>query len=144
MQAALHRARRAAEDLGHLVLRKVVVVAQDDDVTLRIRQGREQALRVENRVDPRAAMVRRLARRFGNVFKRINAAATGPVAAAVDGDLKQPRPERPAAGEAAGRADDSEPGLLVEVIDVPAGGLPGEQANERLLPAPADRRPGRR
>jgi hypothetical protein len=39
-----------------------VVVAQDDDVTLRIRQGREQALGVENRIDPRAAVVRRLAR----------------------------------------------------------------------------------
>src|SRR6187455_1610319 len=135
MQTALHRAARTAEDLGHLTLRQVVVVAQQDDLALHGRKRREQALGVEDRVDTGRPTTGPLVRQLGRVLERVDPPAARPVAAAVDRDLEEPRAERPAGREAAGPADDAEPRLLVEVVDVTAAGLTREQPKERLLPA---------
>src|SRR5262249_4694286 len=94
----------------------------------------------ERRIDARGRVAGWLAGQLGRVLERVDAAAARPVAAAVDGDLEEPRTERPAAAEAGRRAHHAEPGLLVEVLDVAAAGLPGEEAEQRLLPAPAELR----
>src|SRR5439155_16176993 len=50
VEAALHGAARAAENLRHLLLAEVVVVAQDDDAPLRLGQRGEEAARIERRI----------------------------------------------------------------------------------------------
>src|SRR5439155_299884 len=47
-----------------------------------------------------------------------------PVATEIDGDLEEPRRKPAAAIETPRRADDPQPRLLVEVIDVPPAGVP--------------------
>ena len=69
MQPALHRASGEAEDLGHLVLREVVVVAQHDGAALRLGAARRGAAAHRRRRRTRAgapAGERQLARARGD------------------------------------------------------------------------------
>src|SRR5437899_1396708 len=130
METALHCATRAAEDLGDLVLGKVVIVAEQYGRALRLGQGREQAGRVERITLARGGIV-------GAVIERRGIAWLGrrppmPIVAEVDGDLEEPRREAPPTVEASGRADDAEPRLLVDVIHVASA----ELAPEKLVQGP--------
>src|SRR4029453_16509531 len=53
--------------------------------------------------------------------------------------LEEPGGEAPRRIEAWRRLDDSQPGVLVEVLDITPAGLPAEKRQQRPLPAPAER-----
>src|SRR5207249_5057211 len=130
---ALHRAPRAAEDRRHLLLGKIMVVAQDDGAPLGLGERGEEAAGVDGGVDRpggAGAGVR------GGGFDRLERRPAAPVAAEVDGDLEEPGREATPRVEAARRAPPPQPRPLVEVLDITPPGVPGDELVERALVAP--------
>jgi hypothetical protein len=59
-----------------------------------------------------------------------------PIAAEVDGDLEEPGREAPLLIKPVGRADDAQPGLLVQILDIAPAGPPVQKARQRpFVPA---------
>src|SRR5262249_55911970 len=82
---ALHRAPRAAEDGRHLLLGKIVVVAQDDGAPLRLGERGEETAGVDGRVGRRGRSCADLG--LGGI-DRLGRRPPMPVAAEIEGDLK--------------------------------------------------------
>ena len=123
VHATFHRSFGAVENAGGLFLRHVVVVTQDHNLALGFWKICKERRRIHGRFAARQVGCRD---RLGRGVASWDATAM-PIAAQIERDLKEPGREALCGVEADCLFGDAQPGLLIEIFDILAPGVPEDE-----------------